>query len=66
MTGDASARRRPIDIAADAAGWLARASANAVTTALGGREPRRNRHFPCGRARLISTRRRGCRSRGLV
>jgi MFS family permease len=38
MTGDASAGRRPIDIAAAVAGRLARASSNAVTTALGGRE----------------------------
>ena len=38
MTGDASARRRPIDLAAAAAGRLARASSSAVTSALGGRE----------------------------
>src|SRR6266568_5468444 len=38
MTGDVSAGRRPIDVAATAAGRLARASSNAVTTALGGRE----------------------------
>src|SRR5207249_10445233 len=33
MTGDASAGRRPIDVAATAAGRLARAGSNAVTTA---------------------------------
>jgi MFS family permease len=38
MTGDASAGRRALDVAAAAAGWLARAGSNAVTTALGGRE----------------------------
>jgi predicted MFS family arabinose efflux permease len=38
MTGDASAGRRPIDVAAAAAGRLARAGSRAVTTALGGRE----------------------------
>jgi MFS family permease len=38
MTGDASAGRRPIDLAAAAAGRLARAGSHAVTTALGGRE----------------------------
>ena len=38
MTGDASDRRRPADVAAAAAGRLARASSTKVTTALGGRE----------------------------
>lgn len=38
MTEDASAGRRPIDVAAAAAGRLARAGSRAVTTALGGRE----------------------------
>ena len=38
MTGDASAGRRPIDLAAAAAGRLARRGANALTSALGGRE----------------------------
>jgi len=38
MTGDASAGRRPTDVAAAAAGRLARAGSRAVTTALGGRE----------------------------
>jgi MFS family permease len=38
MTGDENARRRPTDVAAAAAGRLARASSNAVTTALGGSE----------------------------
>ncbi len=38
MTGDAGAGRRPIDVAAAAAGRLARAGSNAVTTTLGGRE----------------------------
>jgi MFS family permease len=38
MTGDASDRRRPADVAAAAAGRLARASSKRVTTALGGRE----------------------------
>jgi len=38
MTGDASAGRRPVDVATTAAGRLARAGSNAVTTALGGRE----------------------------
>ena len=38
MTGDANAGRRPSNIAAAAAGRLARAGSTAVTTALGGRE----------------------------
>jgi MFS family permease len=38
MTGDAGPRRRPIDVAAAAAGRLARAGSNALTTTLGGRE----------------------------
>src|SRR5437899_7980860 len=38
MTDDASAGRRPIDVAAAVAGRLARASSTAVTAALGGRE----------------------------
>jgi MFS family permease len=38
MTGDGSAGRRPIDVAAAAAGRLVRASSNALTTVLGGRE----------------------------
>jgi MFS family permease len=38
MTDDASAGRRPIGVAAAAAGRLARAGSNALTTTLGGRE----------------------------
>jgi MFS family permease len=38
MTGDAGAGRRPIDIAAAAAGRLARAGSDRVTTVLGGRD----------------------------
>ncbi len=38
MTGDANARRKPIGVAAAAAGRLARAGSNALTTTLGGRE----------------------------
>jgi MFS family permease len=38
MTGDANAGRKPIGVAAAAAGRLARAGSNALTTTLGGRE----------------------------